>query len=208
MRDLINLDDYVATIGGGLGRMSIVTGAVFGLTMGLFGLLALWPTAGPERALALAVLGGASSGLIFGFFFPRSLQKKMQRIARSVFTAEGRYAAPPPAGTWTARVPCNYLLGSIGVGGLLYLQPGGFAFVPHSGNLPRHRQIVTATGEPLTVKLIALPPSWWHSLVIAERPPLLELASASKAWRFVVPEPEKVLAGIETELAIPVDQRK
>jgi len=201
MRDLINLDDYVATLGGGLGRMSIVSGAFFGLTMSLFGLLALWPTAGPEKALSLAALGGASSGLLFGFFFPRSLKKKMQRIARSVFTAEGRYAAPPPAGTWTARVPCNYLLGSIGVGGLLYLQPDGFAFVPHSGNLPRHRQIVTATAEPLTAKLIELPPSWWHSLVVAERPPLLEIASASTAWRFVVPKPEQVLVGIETELA-------
>lgn len=201
MRDLINLDDYVATLGGDFSRMSVVSGVLFGLPMGLFGLLALWPTAGPEKALSFAALGGASTGLLFGFFFPRSLRKKMQRIARSVFAAEGRYAAPPPGGIWTARVPSNYLLGPIGVGGILYLQPGGFAFVPHSGNLPRHRQIVTATGEPLTAKLIALPPSWWHSLVVAERPPLLEIAAASKAWRFVVPKPEEILVGIETELA-------
>jgi hypothetical protein len=200
MRDLIALEDYVASLGSGLRRSSIVSGLVFGLSMGAFCLLALWPTSGPAKALSIATLGGVATGLAFGFMFPRNLKKKLQHFARSVFQGEGRYAAPPPAGAWEARVPCNRMAGSIGIGGLLYLQPGGFAFVPHSVNLPRHRQIVISTGEPLATKLVNFQGNRWQRLLVPQPPPLLEISSPSDSWRFVVPKPEEILPGIEREL--------
>jgi hypothetical protein len=200
MRDLIALEDYVASLGTGLRRSSTASGLLFGLCMGGFCLLALWSKSGPSKALQTATLGGVVAGLVFGYLLPRRLKKKLRHLSRSVFQGEGRYAAPPPAGAWEARVPCNRMAGSIGIGGLLYLQPGGFAFVPHSVNLPRHRQTVTSTGEPLTARLIALPSAWWHPLVTSVRPPLLEISSSGDAWQFVVPKPEEILPGIEREL--------
>jgi hypothetical protein len=81
MRDLIALEDYVASLGSGFRRLSIVSGLVFGLSMGAFCLLALWPKSGPAKALSIAMLGGVATGLAFGFMFPRNLKKKLQPVS-------------------------------------------------------------------------------------------------------------------------------
>jgi hypothetical protein len=201
VRDLISLEDYLESLGGGFRRPAIVAGLLFGISMGAFGLFGLWSTRGPAEALSTAALLSVLSGVAFGFLFARGMKKKIKRIARSVFEGEGRYAAPPPAGAWEARVPCNRIDGDMGVGGTLYLGAGGFAFVPHSVNLPRHRQAVTSSGEPLTAKLVAFQGNRWQRLLVPEPPPLLEISSPGDAWRFVVPMPKRVLPGIERALA-------
>jgi hypothetical protein len=152
----------------------------------------------PWPALAAAA---AVAGAFFGFTFPRSLKRRLLRASEAIYSGTGSYATVPPAGAFTHRLPCSVRDARLEAGGVLYLGPRIATFVPHSMNLPRHRQsIVIADGTGCEIRTIAQSKPLLAAILGTRLPDLVEIASPLGTWQINAPRPAEIAAELRTLL--------
>ncbi len=157
--------------------------------------------AGGQIPWALLVGAAAVSGVIFGVIFPRSIKRRLLRATEAVYSGTGLYESPSPGGAYTHRLPCSWVDSRLEVGGVLYLGRRLATFVPHSMNLPRHRQpLAIADGTECVVETLARPRSFLATLLGVDRPDLVRIVSAQGAWQLNMPRPAQLASEIRTLL--------
>jgi hypothetical protein len=203
--DLLPLEAYLESIDWGP-RVAVVSGALFGLGFGTLLLLAaqiLAGSPGAQPSLLLIALVATLSGVLFGFFFPRSLQRRLRKTTVKVYRGEEQWAAPPPSEGYRLRLVCSWLRSpSMAVGGALYLGPD-VTFVPHRVNLPRDRQVFSLQRSGLAVRVVPGSLSPFQRLLFSSSAvkPRLQLVSGEGTWEFLVPRAGEVREPISEFLA-------
>jgi hypothetical protein len=201
MEQILPVEAYRETIEAlPVARLGVLTGTLFGaiflvtwaglFTFGVPGRSPSWPL------LVACTAGGA---LLFGVMFPRSMRRRLLQVTEELCANRGRYATTAPSGSYTHRLACSLRSGRLEVGGALYLGAKVATFVPHVGNLPRHRRVVPITdGVPCAVRLRSRPAplvGWGPSY-------LVEVSSSAGSWLFNTPRPAHVVAELRNLLAV------
>lgn len=129
----------------------------------------------------------------------RKVWAKLERIYRG---DPELVPPPPPAEEYPLRLPCGLLLGpKRAMGGVLYLGPGGFLFVPHLRNAPALREPF-AIGP---VRSIVVERVWFRNTRLARFytgrfGEALRVRWQGGALLFAVPAPAHTQRLIEAEL--------
>jgi hypothetical protein len=126
---------------------AVVFALFLGVTMFLAALVAVHFDGGLERgdvkAIAMISLlaGGMAGALGYDWAAP-SERRKMQALLARIYHGDPELVPPPPsADDYPLRLPCGIILGPRrALGGVLYLGPSGFLFVPHLRNAPAYRE--------------------------------------------------------------------
>jgi hypothetical protein len=206
MKQLAPIEAYresIATVSGT--RLGWITGIAFGSLL-LAGLVATIVVLAPSNAggqipWSLLVGAAAISGVIFGITFPRSIKRRLLRVTEAVYSGTGSYASTAPGGAYTHRLPCSLVNSRLEVGGVLYLGRRLATFVPHSMNLPRHRQpLAIADGTECVVETVARPRTFLATLLGVDLPDLVRIVSAQGAWELNMPRPAQLALEIRTLL--------
>jgi hypothetical protein len=193
MTDLVPVEAYRDTVVFSRGRLGVFTGVFFGAGMALvFGLFG-WQARPSLETVFVGLAAGSLAGLVFGWLFPRNLEKKLRKISVRAYEGKGRFAAPAPSDSFTHRLPSSLVRSpSMAVGGVLYVGPDRVVFVPHSANLPQHRSLVEIPRESLTVSLRAPRLTTLQRFLVSQSPERLVLAAGESFWELVVPSPGRV----------------
>jgi hypothetical protein len=188
-------------------RLPFVAGICFGLPVGIFFTMMTafvgWGKFGLEECLLLGMSGGALSGILFGFFFPRAFRRKMSSITDANYSREPEPdVLPSHKENLQYRLPSNWMkTESFAVGGVLYIGKGGLFFLPHGKNMPRDRfSFEMSPANELRLSLTPTTLTGWKQLLVPHPAPFLHIIWPGGEANFLIPSPRNTLGLIERAL--------
>jgi len=129
---------------------SLLFALFWGVGMFMVGGAALYFTGELERgdvkvAAVICLLGSPMVGALgYDWAAPSERRKAWAKLERIYRGDPELVPPPPPADEYPLRLPCGLLLGPKRMmGGVMYLGPGGFLFVPHLRNAPALREPIS-----------------------------------------------------------------
>jgi hypothetical protein len=190
--NVITLDSYLTDETGYWGRLGLVSGVLFGLMMAAGGLLILSHT--PNLVLPPLIgstISGLFGGLLFGIFFPLAFRRTTNIYAKSLYKGEDWIANDPPPGIDPDyQLLCTRIVGSMGVGGILYAERRALVFVPHKLNRRRHQPVTLSPVTNLRTELSPPPArNFLQKLLVPKPQPQLIITSPTEQMYLTVPQP-------------------
>lgn len=194
MQNLLPREAYNEDETGAWKRLPIVTGVFFATFMALA--IYFWfgdiPHMSHRPTLVQSLVFGLLAGLYVGWRFPPNLRRRADKMIDQLFEGDEALREIESANdSFTYRLPCTWMKGALGVGGVLYIGRSGLLFLPNKIN---HRKEAPFRLTPLTdlqVKVTA--PSKSQNpllrILIPHPQPRIEIHSASDVASFVVPSP-------------------
>ncbi|HEU4454749.1 MAG TPA: hypothetical protein VFR81_16895 [Longimicrobium sp.] len=191
-----------------LRRASRVTGVYMGVTYAVGALVILLLLGDLDLRMATFALvasawgGAAVAAAVRRWTFPHQ-HRERRAIFERVYDGDPALVPPPPADDqYPLRLPCGLLLSwRIVMGGVLYLGPAGFLFVPHLRNAEALREAVRM--EPvrtITLRRLRYAIPWPARLSLGPYRDGLLVEWRDMAAMFVVPDPDHTLRLMEAEL--------
>jgi hypothetical protein len=164
----------------------------------LFSLIMQEPVSLPLLRIGLAsgISFGILFGLVFALRFPARARKQLSTATDAIYFDDPKFIVlPPPHLGLTHRLPCSWMRrDNLAVGGVLYLGPSGFLFMPHTKNLPTHREPFEIQPiEDIRFSLVKPRLNILTRLLVERIPLHLEIESRDRSARFMVPEAESTL---------------
>jgi hypothetical protein len=164
----------------------------------LFSLLMQEPVSLPLLKIGLTsgISFGILFGLVFALMFPARMRKQLSTATDAIYFDDPKFVVLPSDKLGlTHRLPCSWMKSdNFAVGGVLYLGPRGFLFMPHNKNLPTHREPFEI--QPIEEIRFSLVKPRLNILtrLLVERIPLhLQIESRDRSARFLVPDAENTL---------------
>jgi hypothetical protein len=198
--NVIALESYLADETGYWGRLGVVSGIFFGVTMTAAGLIILSHT--PNLLLSPlvgSIVGGLVGGFFFGIFFPITLRRKVNSYTTGLYRGEDWIATIPPLGMKPDyQLPCTRIDGRLGIGGTLCAGREALVFVPHKLN---RRKVQPVTMSPIATLRTELAPSaprnFLQKLLVPKPQPQLTITSQSDTVYLAVPQPAATIAKLD-----------
>jgi hypothetical protein len=175
-------------------RLPIVTGVFFGAFMapGIYFWFGDIPNISHRPTLAQSLFFGLLAGLFFGWLFPSKLRRRADKLIDQLFEDDEALREIESANdSFTYRLPCTWMKGALGIGGVLYIGRSSLLFLPHKMNRLKLAPLRFVPVTDLQVK-VTDPPKPRNPLLrilIPHPQPRVEIHSASEVASFVVPSP-------------------
>lgn len=206
IENLVPLTAYYVDETGYWGRLRWVSGIYFGLAVGIVMSLVdlIFPSSNSRYSPpATAAISLAISLLIAaplsGVTFPALVRKKMRQITDGIYAGEPWIIDPPPANQWVYyQVPCTWVNGRVGVGGVLYLGRGGFYFQPHKKNKKGGASLEMSPIDSLRISRVGPPPlNGIQRLLIPHPQEQIEVTWSGGTAGFLMPSPADTFVKLE-----------
>jgi len=153
-----------------------------------------------------------ATGLMFGatmmvgtvvLLFPRLFRRSMRRLTDRIYQGDPKLInLPATSDGFRYRLPCTWIDGHWGIGGVLCVGAAGVRFVPHKKNM---REPATLQLGPIVeIRLELAAPASQNALqrlLIPHPPPLLEIRAAGESVRALVPRPEMTIQALRQAIA-------
>lgn len=184
-----------------MGLMAGLGGVGFGLFfpwafIGVMSLLLQTPLSGftALQSIATGAAFGVAFGLAMAWLVPKNMLERMRSFNDSLYAGDSQLVPPPPSlNEFSARLPCSWMkTANFAVGGVLYLGQGCMTFVPHTKNLPPHREpFEFPQVDSATVSIVEPSLNLFARLLIPRPPHHMEIKWTGGSARFIVPEVEE-----------------
>ncbi len=142
--------------------------------------------------LVQSLVAGLLGGLLFGWLFPPNLRRRADRMIDQLFEGDEALKEIQSANdSFTYRLPCTWMKGALGIGGVLYIGRSGLLFLPHKFNRSNLAPLRLAPLADLQVKLTDTPTRQnpLFRILIPHPQPRIQIHSASDTASFLVPSP-------------------
>lgn len=166
-------------------RIGVVMGLVFAIVMLASATMAGVPL---DQAITVCLLAGLAAAVLFPLIFSRLVQK----MIRKGYRGDPPFQVTAPGDAYTHRLPASLRVSDkMAVGGVLFVSPASFAFVPHSRNLPKYRAtVLIPVVENMQIDTVPQAMTPLRHLILKSLPPLLRI----NEFLFVSPRPEDTAA--------------
>ena len=195
IREFLPLEAYEEPLGAAKRRIVLVMAALVGVPTIVYHVIN--GDGGPEMAR------GVAGALAFGFLWTWSMTFGARWLVRRAYEGDPRIFPAPPAGAYEYRFPCSYLPSLLmAIGGQLYLGPAAWTFVPHRGNLKRHRAPVSIAITPGTqVESVEVKLPFWARLFTPGPAYRLQVRTEDATAMFLTPDPQLLGTRLRAYLA-------
>ncbi len=200
MENLVPREFYDIDESGYWQRSGLTAGLLFGIGMGVTWFFLFPSTMGLGWRALLSILIGLGCGVGFGKHFPRRFRKKWNSMLDRLYAGDTEIDVPPPCEKdLRYRLPCSWKRSEhFAVGGVLYIGPHGFLFVPHKKNLQRDRSILEmGPSKSLQLSLTTPKLTGVFKLLVPRPPSLLQVVWPEGSAQFLVPVPSRLFKVIE-----------
>jgi hypothetical protein len=143
-------------------------------------------------SLGVTLIVNAFGALLFWLLLAIGIRWLLNRIVRQLYDGTSPWMPPMPPGQYDARLSCSVMRGITAVGGHLYVGRQEWVFVPHTKNLPRHRNPLHWE-HPERLSLSTEPVrSAWLQLLLGKLPDRLVISHAGLRDQLLVPDAQRV----------------
>ena len=198
LEHLVPREAYDADETGYWARLPWSVGVMFGAAMAVASLIL--PPGGLSAVEVILI--GVGAGLFFGLLFPRTFRKSMTKLSDGIYAGDAKLIdLPSRSAGFRYGLPCTWIDGRFGIGGVLCAGAAGVRFVPHKKNMRRPAPF--DLGPIAALRLELVPPQRGNALrrlVVPNPPPLLEIRGASASARFLIPCPGQTLGSLKDVL--------
>jgi hypothetical protein len=194
MQNLLPRESYHVDETGYWSRLPLVTGAFWGSAMTVAGYFILKNTPNllypPTwwRMLLLGLLGG----FLFGTSFTALMRFRMRRLIDRLYSGDVNLIGYSPSDdSFSYRLPCTWINGNIGVGGILYIGNAELLFSPHKVNAKSASKLHIHPIADVHINVAQLFPkrNLLQRLLVPRPQPYMEITWGTEYANFLVPTP-------------------